>query len=200
LQALGFLTGLSSFADSRTDAIIVRGQKDTIERVAKLIRVLDDDTVPLKLRPAVDFAVRIVWLVDESMATDEIPPIPDVPADLADTIAGVRKKIGIGELRMATQMIANVASTDDSTFNLSGTALQNFNLELTGSLSRSGGENRVSVHFSATRGNQKGQRPICSVNTTCSGLAAGRPMIVGMTTVNSVPSVLVIELLPKDAK
>jgi type II secretory pathway component GspD/PulD (secretin) len=200
LQELGLLTELSSFADSRTNSIIVRGQKDAIERAAKMIRVLDEDTGPPKAPRAADFVIRIVWLVDKSMTVDETPPVPDVPGDLADAIAGLRKKIGIGELRMAAQMIANVASSDDSTFNLSATALQNFNLELSGSLSRRGSENRLNVVFSATHDNQKGQRPVCSLNTTCSDLVAGRPTIVGMTTVHSAPSVLVIELLPKEAK
>jgi hypothetical protein len=199
VQGLG-LTGLHSVTDSRTKSLIVNGRRDAVDRVAKLVHVLD--APPVAPNPA-DVSIRVAWLVDKKMTAliDNTPLAPEVPADLADSIAGLRKKIGIGELRMATQMIANVASNDGSTFNLSGTALQIYHLELSGSLLHSGAENRLNVVFSATLGNQqKGERPICSLDTTCSGLIPGRPMIVGMTTVNSWPSVLVIELLPKDTK
>lgn len=197
LKELG-ITGMNCFADSRTNAVIVRGQKDKIERAAKLIRVLDNDAEPPKAPPATDFAIRFVWLVDKSLATDESP---SVPADLADAIAVLRKKMGIGNLRLATQMIANLPSTDDAICNLSGTAAQDFYLELHGIWNRNGGDNRLNVVFSASRSDRNNnQRVICKLETTCSGLVPGRPTIVGMTTVNSVPSVLVIELLPKEAK
>jgi hypothetical protein len=185
------LTGLTSVADSRTKSLIVNGRKDAVDRVAKLVHVLD---VPPPESRAADASIRVVWLVDKSLATDETPPLP---SDLVDAVAGLRKKMGIGELRLATQMIANIASTGDSNFDLSGTAVQNFHLEMIGTLTRNGAESRLNVDFSATRGDRNGQRPMCSLNTTCSGLVPGRPVIVGMTTVNSQPSVLVIELLPK---
>jgi type II/III secretion system protein len=185
------LTGLTTFPHSPTKALIVNGRRDAIDRVDKLVRFLD---APPPESRAADASIRVVWLVDKSLATDETPPLP---SDLVDAVAGLRKKMGIGELRLATQMTANIASTGDSHFDLSGTAVQKFHLEMIGTLTRNGAESRLNVDFSATRGDRNGQRPMCSLNTTCSGLVPGRPVIVGMTTVNSQPSVLVIELLPK---
>jgi hypothetical protein len=39
-------------------------------------------------------------------------------------------------------------------------------------------------------------KELCKLDTTCSGALQWQPMIVGMTTVGSQPSVFVIQFLP----
>jgi hypothetical protein len=195
LMELG-LKAVKSFPDSRTKSLIVSGQKEAVERIVKLIHILDAPPAPTP-RPA-DVAIRVVWLVDKSLAIDDTAP---VPGDLVSAFATLRKKIEIGELRTATQMIVNVNPADSSRFDVSGTAhlKQSFNLRLSGSMTQTvTDENRLRLQFSATSETRKeSQHPICSLDTTCSALVPGNPVIVGMTTVDSQPSVFVIELLPK---
>jgi hypothetical protein len=195
LMQLG-LKGVNSFPNSRTKSLIVNGQKEAVERIVKLIHILDVPPAPTP-RPA-DVSIRVVWLVDKSLAIDDTAP---VPGDLVSAFATLRKKIEIGELRTATQMIVNVNPADSSRFDVSGTARlkQSVNLRLSGSMTQNGtDENRLRLQFSATsETRQESQHPICSLDTTCSALVPGNPVIVGMTTVSSQPSVFVIELLPK---
>jgi hypothetical protein len=190
------LKAVKSFPDSRTKSLIVSGQKEAVERIVKLIHILDAPPAPTP-RPA-DVAIRVVWLVDKSLAIDDTAP---VPGDLASAFATLRKKMALGELRTATQMIVNVNPADSSRFDVSGTAhlKQSFNLRLSGSMTQNvTDENRLRLQFSATSETRKdSQHPICNLDTTCSALVPGNPVIVGMTTVDSQPSVFVIELLPK---
>jgi hypothetical protein len=189
MRQLG-IEGLRTMADVRTKSLIVHGPKEAIERVRKLISSLD---TPPATRRADNVAVRIVWLVDKSLATENTPP---VPGDLDSPIAALRKKMEIGELRTATQMMVNVDPVESAPFNVSGTAslLRKVDLELTGVIA--GAEsNRLNLQFSATE--EQGGKPVCRLNTTTGSLVPGNPVIVGMTTMDSHPSLVVIELLPK---
>jgi hypothetical protein len=194
LMQLG-LKGVNSFVESRTKSLIVNGRKDAVQRVNTLVHFLD---APPSAPRAADVSIRIVWLVDKSLAEENTAP---VPSDLAPAFATLRKKMEIGELRTATQMIVNVNPVDSSQFDVSGTASlkQHYSLRLSGSMTQNGAdENRLRLQFSATSETRKDSHyPICSLDTTCSALVPGHPVIVGMTTVNSLPSMFVIELLPK---
>ena len=189
LRQLG-IEGVRTMADVRTKSLIVNGSKEAVERVHKLLSSID--VAPAAQR-AGDVAVRIVWLVDKTLATENTPA---VPGDLDSAIAALRTKMEIGELRTATQMMINVNPLESAPFTVSGTAslLRKAELELTGVMA--GAEsNRLNLQFSATE--EQGGKPVCRLNTTTGSLVPGNPIIVGMTTVDSHPSLVVIELLPK---
>ena len=149
----------------------------------------------LARRAQADVSVRVAWLVAKSQARRETAP---VPGDLVPAVDSLRKKMQIGELATATQLVINVNPADSATFNLSGTAdlKESFILRLTGALTQNEpNEYQFNLQFHVSQ--QKGGQPICSLNTTCSSLVPGHPVIVGMTTVDSQPSLFIIELLPK---
>jgi hypothetical protein len=189
LRQFGF-EGVRTMANARTKSLIVNGPREAIERVHKLISSLD---APPPAPRADNVAVRIVWLVDKSLATENTPP---VPADLDASIAALRKKMEIGEMRTAAQMMVNVNPLESAPFKISGTAdlVRKADLQLTGVIA--GAEsNRMNLQFSATE--EQGGKPVCRLNSTTGSLVSGHPIIVGMTTMDSHPSLVVIELLPK---
>jgi type II secretory pathway component GspD/PulD (secretin) len=184
------IEGVRTVVNRRTKALIANGSQEAIDRVRKLVTSLD---VPRSEPRGENIAVRIVWLVDKSLATEKTPP---VPGDLDAAISALRTKMEIGELRTATQMMVNVNPVESAPFTVSGTAslLRKAELQLTGVMA--GAEsNRLNLQFSATE--EQGGKPVCRLNTTTGSLVPGNPVIVGMTTVDSHPSLIVIELLPK---
>jgi type II secretory pathway component GspD/PulD (secretin) len=189
IRQLG-IEGVRTMAIARTKLLIVNGPKEAVERAKKLVFSLDR---PPDTPRADNISVRIVWLVDKSLATENTPP---VPRDLDSTIAALRKKMEIGELRTATQMMINVNPLESAPFNVSGTAslVRKAHLQLTGVIAGSE-SNRMNLQFSATE--EQGGKPVCRLNTTTGFLVPGNSVIVGMTTVDSHPSLVVIELLPK---
>jgi hypothetical protein len=184
------IEGVRTVVNQRTKALIANGTQGAIDRVRKLVVSLD--VPPLEPRGE-NVAVRVVWLVDKSLATEKTPP---VPGDLDSAIAALRKKMEIGELRTATQMMVNVDPVESPQFEVSGTAslLRSANLQLTGSI-EGAKSNRLKLEFSAS--DSQGGKTICRLNTTTGSLIPGNPVIVGMTTMDSHPSLVVIELLPK---
>ncbi len=184
------IDGVRTVVNRRTKALIANGTQGAIDRVRKLVVSLD---VPPAEPRGENVAVRVVWLVDKSLATESTPP---VPGDLDSAIATLRKKMEIGELRTATQMMVNVDALESAQFEVSGTAslLRTANLQLTGSI-EGAKSNRLKLEFSAS--DSQGGKTICRLNTTTGYLVPGNPVIVGMTTMDSHPSLVVIELLPK---
>jgi type II secretory pathway component GspD/PulD (secretin) len=174
------IEGVRTLVNRRTKGLIVNGPKVAIDRVHNLVVSLD---VPPSEPHGEDVAIRVVWLVDKSLATENTPA---VPPDLDSAIAALRTKMEIGELRMATQIMVNVSGT--------AALVRKADLQLTGVITGAK-SNRMDLQFSATEG--QGGKPVCRLNTAIGALLPGRPIIVGMTTMDSRPSLIVIELLPK---
>jgi Bacterial type II/III secretion system short domain len=186
------LTGLTSVADPRTKTLIVNGLKNAVARAKTVVNVLD---APPPASHASDILIRVAWLVAKGQA---MPNAAAVPSDLAPAVDSLRKKLQIGELATASQMVINLDSNDANTFNSSGTANLNelYALQLSGNLTQSESHTyQIFVQFHVAQ--EKGGRMVCGLNTTCSNLVPNHPVLVGMTTLNSLPSLFVIELLPK---
>jgi Bacterial type II/III secretion system short domain len=192
IRQLG-IDGVRMMANVRTKALIVNGPRETVERVHKLLSSLD---TPPAVQRAENVAVRVVWLVDKSLATENTPP---VSGDLDPAIVALRKKIQIGELRTAAQMMVNLdpLPVGAARFDVAGTAslTRRVQLQLSGSITGTESSYRLNLRFSATE--EKGGKPVCSLDTATGILVPGNPIIIGMTTMDSHPSLVVIELLPK---
>jgi hypothetical protein len=136
--------------------------------------------------------VRLVWLVDASIAEETGTPVPD---DLAEAIAKLSRKMGVGELRTAAQMFVNANASEVGTFRSTGTALVGgpCELEFEGVLTKQG--RRLEVGVDA----KKGEKALCHIRTTINA-RPGHPVILGMTPVDSMPSVFVVELLAADSE
>jgi Bacterial type II/III secretion system short domain len=191
-------SGVMSYADERTKTFFARGPEEGIVRLKALVERLD--VAPPPARPREGVLLRIVWLVDKSVAGADAPAVPD---DYKSPIERLRKQLGFGELRVATQMVVSFDPVDGAQFE--STALVKFQqpcvLEASGRMSQKGpGEPQLRLQLSAKtlpQANHEGKlKELCKLDTTCSGALQWQPMIVGMTTVGSQPSVFVIQFLP----
>jgi len=181
--------GVSSYADERTKTFFARGSEEGMARLKALVEKLDVATPPARPREGV--LLRIVWLVDKSLAGNDAPPIPD---DWKSAIENLRKQLGFGELRLATQMVVGFDPVDGAQFeSTASTKLKQLcALQASGRMSRKvPGEPQLRLQLSA----QAEGTELCKLDTTCSGALQWQPMIVGMTTANSQPSVFVIQFV-----
>jgi hypothetical protein len=192
------LDGLNSYADERTKTLFARGPEEGIARLKALAERLD--VAPATARPREAVSLRIVWLVDKSLAGADAAPVPN---EWTGSIERLRKQVGFGELRMATQMIVGFDPVDGAQFE--STVLvkvqQPCMLEASGRMSQKGpGDPQLRLQLSAKtlpQADHEGKlKELCKLDTTCSGALQWQPMIVGMTTVGSQPSVFVIQFLP----
>jgi hypothetical protein len=192
LQQLS-LASVESYADERTKTLIVKGPDEAMAQVATLVTKLD--VAPPAERPREGVLLRIVWLVDKSLTDAEAAPIPD---EWKTPIERLRKQLGFGELRTATQIVVGFDPVDGAQFESTATAKlkQAWVLEASGRMSQSvPGERQLRLQLSAQPVGTK--QKLCKLDTTCSGALQWQPMIVGMTMVGSQPSVFVIQFLPE---
>jgi hypothetical protein len=190
--------GINSYADERTKTFFASGPEDGLARLKALVGKLD--VAPPTPRPREGVSLRIVWLVDKSLAGADAAA---VPTEWSAPLERLRKQVGCGELRMAAQMVVGFDPVDGAQFE--STALVKFQqpcvLEASGRMSQKGpGEPQLRLQLSAKtlpQANHEGKlKELCKLDTTCSGALQWQPMIVGMTTVGSQPSVFVIQFLP----
>jgi hypothetical protein len=190
--------GINCYADERTKTFFARGTEEGLTRLKALVERLD--VAPTTTRPRECVSLRIVWLADKSLAGPDAAPVPN---EWAGSIERLRKQIGFGELRMATQMVVGFDPVDGAQFE--STALvklqQPCMLEASGRMNQKGpGDSQLRLQLSAKtlpQANHEGKlTELCKLDTTCSGALQWQPMIVGMTTVGSQPSVFVIQFLP----
>ncbi len=182
-------SGFNSYADERTRTFFARGTEEGITRLKALVERLD--VAPPTARPRDGVLLRIVWLVDKSVAGADAPAVPD---DCKSPIERLRKQLGFGELRMATQMVVSFDPVDGAQFEstASAKAKRLLVLRASGRVSQKvPGERQLRLQLIGQAENEN----LCNLDTTCSGALQWQPMIVGMTTVNSQPSVFVIQFL-----
>jgi hypothetical protein len=180
------------FGDPRTKTVFVKATQDAFAQVSTLVDRIDAAS-PAPM-PRADLALRIAWLVDKSLTVGEAAAVPH---DLSEPIEKLRKQIDLGELRMATQMVITVNPAVVTEFQSAATAKlkQTADLRVSGMVVQGDqGEDQLQLQLTATQ--QSRPQPICKVHTACSGVFQGHPVVVGMTTVDSLPCVFVIEILP----
>lgn len=189
LERSGLCT--SVHPDSRTRSVLVNMPQDTTDRdqVSALIRSLD--------RPMVsevkDISIRIVWLVDSSLTKEKAEA---VPADLNPLIEALRKKVGLGELRTAAQLIVRTAPGEAHSSLGSGTARLDvpFSFSFQGQIKQTA-DDRYGVQLQGTIRKSGEETIYGELNTNCASVRIGQPVIIGTTSIDSRPSVFVIQLL-----
>jgi hypothetical protein len=186
------LDSVECYADQRTKTLIVKGPEEAMAQVATLVKKLD--IAPPGEQPREGVLLRIVWLVDKTLTGPDAAPIPE---DWKTPIEHLRKQLGFGELQMATQMVVSLDPVDGAQFESTASAKlkQGWVLQASGRMSQKvPGETQLRLQLSAQAEGAKDN--LCKLDTTCSGALQWQPMILGMTMVNSQPSVFVIQFLP----
>jgi len=192
IQKLSLDKGIvASYADARTNTLYVTGNEEAIADLGTLIDRLDVPTIASK--PRENVALRVVWLVDKTLAGNDAAP---VPSDWKDSIERLRKQVDVGELRMATQLVITFNPAAGARFRATAEAKlkQLATLTVEGTYTQKG-EPQLQLELNARY--EANEPHICNVQTTCSGALQWQPVILGATTFNSQPSVFVIQLLPK---
>lgn len=165
---------------------------------AFLSRVDADDAQPATDQGARELQMRLVWLVGG--LADDAAAIP--PPDL-EIVTRELEKMGITNLTMAAQLVVNC--TEGQEFSVSGTAKVNepCTLKVAGLL---GGERRAGLpdadlakeswlrlQISATAAGGEQLQHFCQLQTTVKA-PIGRGIVLGVTPVQSKPSVFVLQL------
>lgn len=192
--------GLSSLPDGRTNSLLLTGPEEAIVSARNLIEQLDRPTQGTPPRTT-DVSIRIVWLIEKSLAPETAPA---VPPDLVSTIDALRKKVGIGELKAAAQSIIQVSSTEPNapeTFSSSGTAelehpeLQPlFQYSFTGTVAPVGPD-QYSLQIELSVKEKNTNSSVCQLSTHCAKAFLGKPIILGANSINSKSSLFVIQIL-----
>lgn len=185
--------------DPKQNRLLAQGSEEALNQVRTVLEILD---VPARATDATEnLQVRFVWLVSKELA-GEGGRAPS--EDLAEVLTAL-KKAGVGELAMAAQAIVNVRAAGTG-FDANGTA----ELQLGRTLFRAEGHlmdrteeaARVEVSLTAERESSdpeqprlRGQvRPLTSLRTAITA-RPGQAIVLGMTPIDSMDSIFVIQLL-----
>lgn len=188
LVCLGLCTALAAPAP-------LLAQNVAEEPVSTQLEILDPEP-PHEL--AGDLQIRLVWLVGG--LADDAAAVP--PADL-ESVTRELEKMGVTNLTMAAQLVVNV--TEGEKFSVSGTAKVNepCSLQAAGLLGRTSLEQppagisadeswlRLEISARVTGGEQR--QPLCTLQTTVKA-PIGQSVVLGITPVQSKPSVFVLQL------
>jgi len=171
--------------DRTTNSLIVNGPAEDIAAVKALVAELD---VPQGLLQPVQ--IRIVWLIDSALAWEEPAPVPE---DLRQTITKISQKFGLGDMNTAVQMVINNTQIGDGSFESTGGAMLHVGearLEFSGRLMH--GTNQLQIELSAHK--EGSASKLCDLSTIIRAMP-NRPVILGMTSVDSKPSLFVVEVM-----
>lgn len=187
--------------DTQRNRLLAHGDQETLQQVAALLEIID---VPAATAEGSEnLQVRVVWLVSKGLADDGGKAPPE---DLAAVITALKQKAGVGELAMAAQAIVNINAAGSS-FIANGTA----ELQLGRALFQAQGhlmdrnedaarvEASLTVELEGTRPSERAGhpgvvRPLTSLQTTITA-RSGQAIVLGMTPIDSMESIFVIQLL-----
>lgn len=174
-------------AHSGTNRLVISGIRDEVDQVVKLIETLERDnprTMPKQMM------LRVVWLVPHALNTG----VP-VPEDLTGLISKLSKKVGIGKLDVASQMLINVGQTKKGRFNSEGTveigAPEPCQFEVTGEY------DSESRSFEIQMMAREAKNIVCALSTNVNA-KPGHPIVLGMTSIKSKESLFVLEVISLD--
>lgn len=209
-------TNASIAADPTRNLVLINSDAATYQSLEETIFSIDK-AAALDAQPQ---QVRIVWLVS-GLDKKNAPP----PADLKDVIDELGK-IGVKDLKLAAQsVVTTVTSAGGTQFMTQGrTTLKTpTQLDVTGQISR-GKENNFTMEVSIQareigkaaagaggvgvaqppgggrrRFRSSGSTNLCSINTSVTA-PPGHAVVLGVTPIDSMNSVFVIQVLPKKTK
>ena len=211
-SALHLIDDANVSFDRGRGAVIAAGSESTLNAIEALLAQLDrqpdrrTDTSPEKVN---EYQVRLVWLV----AGLKGEGVQSVPADL-ENVTRELAKIGITDLRMAAQLMINTLVGHDFTttgtaqlgqpciFELSGSiefrqapsSFAGASNEYTGTASRTSQHPQLQLNVLATKQNAKAI--LCQLKTTIKA-PIGHSVVLGVTPLDSMTSVFVVQLRPK---
>jgi Bacterial type II/III secretion system short domain len=196
--------------DPMRNTVIAKGDTEGLKTLEAVLLHLDSDDAQ---RAGEQVHVRIVWLVSGLDKKNAAPP-----ADLKDVVDELAK-IGVKDLQLAAQsVVSTMASAAGTQFTTQGRATLKTptQLEVTGTIARGKGnqftmemaiEARDSSASAPVFGNnaqgrgrfRSSSKNLCSINTTVSA-PPGHAVVLGVTPIDSMNSVFVIQVLPKKSK
>ncbi len=166
--------------------VIMRGPQDQVEKYSTELRKLDSASA----KPVYNVMIRVVWLASSELTT---PAGNVVPKDLQESMGKLTQKMGLGDLRTAAQFIINQRNMEGAEFHGSGTvSLQDTcEIGINGNVQiKEKNESELFININVT----KGDKEICQLATNISA-PLGHPVILGMTPIDSQPSLFVVQIM-----
>ncbi|HUG89507.1 MAG TPA: secretin N-terminal domain-containing protein [Planctomycetaceae bacterium] len=183
-------------ADKITNTIILRGDRKSVEQATDLLSKLYERRRP----QADDVRLRVIWLVSPGLAGEDAA---DPPQNLDKVLDALKSKAGVGDLKMAAQFLLNASGVGGRQLSATGTTTLRSgrgraDISLDAAIDASSdGSPRLEIAIDVKRAEEAGSPTICRLNTVLSA-PAGHPVVLGMTPIDSMASVFVIEILPPD--
>lgn len=190
--------------DSRSNSLVVTGDEGFLAVVEAVLQNLDAEVQPAP-KELEQLQIRILWIVggaDWTATGAERPDLAAIPDDLAD-VAGELESLGIGDPRIATQMVVHTSGQ----FSISGSArLENsIQVIVQGSVALgvgTGAGSRPTLDISidasdasvpASFGRPQAGR-LCELETTLKA-PLGQIVVLGVSPIDSKSSAFVVQVL-----
>jgi hypothetical protein len=185
--------------DPNANRLLVKAKASDLATVEALLQAIDIAPSPV----AGDVRVRLVWLVAD-LPHEEAPP---APPDLGEVVRELEKH-GLENLKVATQTIIKVSRKPRSNFSAQGTTrlAEPCQLLLNGQVVGGEGEAlTLSIQIDARdrldvvrgRGGSRGEQ-LCHLASELT-LTPGHSVVLGVTPINAMTSVFVVQLLEAPA-
>lgn len=181
--------------DPNANRLLVRGKASDLATVEAILRAIDIAPSPV----ADDVRIRLVWLVAD-LPHEEAPA---APPDLGEVVQELEKH-GIENVKMATQTIIKASRKPQSRFSVQGTTrlAEPCQLQVNGQVVGSEGEAltlsiQIDARDRADGGRGRGQSAddwLCHLSSELT-LTPGHSVVLGVTPINSMTSVFVVQLL-----
>jgi hypothetical protein len=193
LRRLG-LTRVEVVADSTANLIILRGDRKSVEEATELLsKVYRGQQAKDR-----DVRLRVVWLVSPGLAGENAA---DPPKNLEKVLNTLKSKAGVGDLKLAAQFLLNSSGVGGRQLRATGTTTISSgraDIDLNATIDEASDRNpRLEFEVNVRQANQQRSSEICRLYTVLSA-PPGHPVVLGMTPIDSMESVFVIEILPPD--
>lgn len=182
--------------DERTNSVIVTGPRDALSVVEALLMRLDEgrEPSPADLEP---LQIQVLWVVSgDDWTDDDQPQLAALPDDLAD-VAGELDSLGIGNPRIATQMVVNSSGR----FSVSGSARlgNQIQVAVNGTISVEAGRPTLNISIQAVDGAPGGgfgpsrASRLCELETTLK-TPLGHFVVLGVSPIDGRNSAFVVQV------
>ncbi|OHB73172.1 MAG: hypothetical protein A2V70_09115 [Planctomycetes bacterium RBG_13_63_9] len=182
--------------EARSKSLIVSGPQETLKIVEALLLRLDEtaDKVPEQPAPSTTFRVRVVWLASGVSPEDA----PEPSEDLEKVVAEL-SKVGIEDVRQIGQIMVNIAAV--GSFQASGSPMLGKNAtdwRVSGELSNSQGRALLEIELTAIGLVADGKSKTKAELQTTVCAPYGHYVVLGVTPVQSMSSVFVVQIVPNE--
>jgi hypothetical protein len=170
--------------DSSTNQIIAHGAKDLIGMLDEVVEALDRK--PDEDGAAAEVSMRLVWLVSANSGAGRA-----IPQDLDDVVAELQR-IGIGDLRLASQSLIRVSSEQSFQANFVANLATPWQIMLEGAMfTGDRASRRLSIDLVGQPTDGSGIRTRLETTITT---VSGHFVVLGATPIEAMDSVFVVQL------